>query len=247
MNGQRAGMFFSGQVLFRMFERVKNLTAPALLLVVLALATAAPATAGPTAVVRDCADDGFVETDRHSRKDLRQGRNRIPADLDAYSDCKSQIDAALARKPRPSAGASNAGDGPSGDNGTDGGGSRGSERDGVGAGVTGSGGSDGPPTAKEQRKDATSGRKRQLARADTESLLGDRKVNPGNAGAIAQTDTANGISLPLLLVIIALVLGLAGAAAVTLRRRNPELFAGTLGRIPFPRGLGSLSLRRRRR
>ena len=224
-----------------MFERVKNLTAPALLLVVAALCSAALATASPLAVVRDCAEDGFVETDRHSRKDLRQGRNRIRADLDAYSDCKAQIDEALdkPRKTGPAAGASSPGDGPPGS-----GGGSGGDRSGAGAGSTGS---DRPLTEEEQRDPAAAERKRQTARADTESLLGERKVNPGTAGAIDQADTANGISLPLLLAIIALVAALGAGAVLTLRRRNPELFAGTLGRFPFPRGLGSLSLRRRRR
>jgi len=216
-----------------MFERVTHLTAPALLLVVLALFTAAPAMATPDDVVRDCADNGFIETDRHSRKDLRQGRDRIPADLDAYSDCRAQIDEALNG---PRAGASGPGGFPGGD-GAGGGGSGG-----------GSGGSDAPLTAEEQQREAAAAeRERQLARADTESLLGDRNVDPGTAGAFEQADTANGIPLPLLLAIIALGLGLVAGAVVALRRRDPELFAGTLGRVPFPRGLGSLSPLRRRR
>ena len=220
--------------------RVTNITAPALLFVVLALFTAGPAMASPDDVVRDCADDGFVETDRHSRQDLRQGRNRIPADLDAYSDCKAQIDEAL-DKPRANASGSDGfpgGDGAGGGNTTGGSGST-NASDGSGAA-----GSDAPLTEEEA---AAAERKRQLARADTESLLGDRNVNPGTAGAFEQANTANGISLPLLLAIIALVLGLAAGAVVALRRRNPELFAGTLGRVPFPRGLGSIPPLRRRR
>lgn len=222
-----------------MIERVTHICAPALLLVVLALLTAAPAQAGPNAVVRDCADDGFVEVDRYSRKDLRQGRNRIPADLDAYSDCTAQINAAL-DKPRAGI-ASNQGGFPGGD-GTASGGVGGS------AGSGGSSGSDGAPlTAAEQRAADTAERKRQLARADTESLLGDRSVDPATAGAVDPADTASGVSLPLLLAIIALALGLAAGAALALRRGNPELFAGTIGRLPLPRSLGSLSPLRRRR
>ena len=230
-----------------MFERVLHLTAPALLLVALALFTAGPAMASPDDVVRDCADDGFVEIDRHSRSDLRQGRNRIPADLDAYSDCKAQIDEAL---DNPRAGVALNKDGFPGGDGTGRGGSGGDGSGGDGsAGGSGSGGSAGPdePSAEEeQRAAAAVERKRQLARKDTESLLGERNVKPGTAGALAPADTANGISLPLLLAIIALVLGLAAGVVVALGRRDPELFAGTLGRLPFLRGRDSPPPVRRR-
>ena len=225
-----------------MIERVTHITAPALLLVVLALFTAGPAMASPDDVVSDCADDGYVESNRHSREDLRRGRDRIPADLDAYSDCKAQIDEAL-DKPRANASGSDGFPGADGAGGAGGTGSGGDGSDGSGA----AGSSDAPLTEEEQREAAAAERKRQLARADTESLLGDRNVNPGTAGAFEQADTANGISLPLLLAIMALVIGLAAGAVVALRRRNPEFFAGTLGRVPFPRGLGSLSPLRRRR
>ncbi len=221
-----------------MFERVTHLTAPALLLVVLALFTAAPAMASPDDVVNDCADDGFVETKRHSRKHLRQGRDRIPADLDAYSDCTSQINAFL---DKPRAGSAVNRDGFSGGDGAGGGGS------GSASGGSGSAGSDGPLTGEEQRESAAVERKRRVARADTESLVGDRDVDPGTAGALEQADSANGISLPQLLVIIALALGLAAGAAAALRRRNPDLFAGALSRVPLPRRLGTLSPPRRRR
>jgi len=225
-------MFFSASGSFRMFERVLHLTAPALLLVALALFTAGPAMASPDDVVRDCADDGFVEIDRHSRNDLRQARNRIPADLDAYSDCKAQIDEAL---DNPRAGVALNKDGFPGGDGTGRGGSGGDGSAG-GSGSGGSAGPDEPSAEEEQRAAAAVERKRQLARKDTESLLGERNVKPGTAGALVQADTANGISLPLLLAIIALVLGLAAGVVVALGRRNPELFAGTLGRLPFLRG-----------
>lgn len=230
-----------------MFERVLHLTAPALLLVALALFTAGPAMASPNDVVRDCADDGFVELDRHSRSDLRQGRNRIPADLDAYSDCKAQIDEAL---DKPRAGVALNKDGFPGGDGTGGGGSggdgSGSDGSAGGSGSAGSAGPDEPSAEEEQRAAAAVERKRQLARKDTESLLGERNVKPGTAGALAPADTANGISLPLLLAIIALVLGLAAGVVVALGRRNPELFAGTLGRLPFLRGRDSPPPVRRR-
>ncbi len=221
-----------------MLERVKYISAPVLLLAVLALFAAAPAEAGPNAVVRDCADDGNVKTGRYSRKDLRQGKNRIPADLDAYSDCAAQIDAALDNPRAKIAGAGGGFPGAGGSAGT-GGGPGPEDINPVGSG---------PAAAAEQRGGAAAQRKRQLAaREDTESLLGDRTVDPATAGAFNRTDGASGISLPLLLAIIALALGLAAGSALALRLYKPELFAASLGRIGLPRGRGSLPQLRRRR
>lgn len=230
-----------------MFERVTHLSAPALLVVVLALSLSGPAYASPQAVVRDCADDGFVETDKYSRSELRRGRDQIPADLDAYSDCRAQINDALARRNGP--GARTAGNNPDGFPGGDGvGGSDGSGGGGGSGNGDASGVGSGEPLTEQERQEqaAATERKRQMARADTESLLGDRGVNPGVAGAFDRADTANGLSLPVLLALIALTLLLAAGALMAVRRRNPEFLAGTLGRVPFPRGLGSLPFRRRR-
>ena len=227
-----------------MLERLTYLGAPAPLLVVLALLTAAPAMASPDDVVRDCADDGFVETDRHSRSDLRRGKNRIPADLDAYSDCRSQIEEFLS-SPRPRADSAGNNRGFPGSDGTGGGG------DGTGAADAGMGSGSGSgargPLSEDEKQASTDAaeRKRQVARAETESLLGDRKVDPGTAGVFEKADTANGLSLPVLLALIALTMLLAAGALVAVRRRYPEFLARTLGRVPFPRGLGSISRRRR--
>ena len=104
---------------------------------------------------------------------------------------------------------------------------------------------DGDGVVSEEERGSAAGRKRELARAETEDLIGDRKVDPGTAGVFERADTSNGLSLPVLLSLIALTLLLAAGALVAIRRRNPEFLAGTLGRVA-PRGLGSLSLRRRR-
>ncbi len=225
-----------------MLKRLTYLGAPVPLVVVLALLTAAPAVASPDDVVRDCADDGNVETDRHSRSDLRKGKKRIPADLDAYSDCSAQIDAALS-KPRAGAAGKNRGFPGSDGTGDDASGAIADDEAG-----TGSGGNTGGSVSDDESQagaDAAE-RKRQVARAETESLLGDRKVDPGTAGLFEKADTANGLSLPVLLALIALTLLLAAGALVAVRRRRPNFLAGTLGRVPLPRGLGSISRFRRR-
>jgi len=218
-----------------MLQRVTHLSAPALLAVVLALSLSGPAYASPQAVVRDCADDGYVETDRYTASELRRGRDQIPADLDAYSDCRAQINDALASRNGP--GARSAGNG-SGFPGGDGAGGSG------GASGDASGDGSGAPLTEEERQEraAAAERKRQLARADTESLLGERSVDPGTAGAFERSDTAGGLSLPVLLALIALSLVLATGAVMAVRQRHPDLLAGTLRRVP---GRGSSPFRRR--
>lgn len=220
-----------------MIERVKYLCATALLLAVSALFTAGPVAASPNAVVRDCADDGSVKTGRYTRKDLREGKKRIPADLDAYSDCSAQIDAALDEPRAKIAGAGGGVPGGGGSAGT-GAGPGPEDIDPVGSGSA--------AAAVKKPTQADEQRKRQLARENTEGLVGDRTVDPGIAGAFDKGNEAGGLSLPLLLAIVALALGLAAGCALALRLYKPELYAGSIGRIPRPRGLGPLSQRRRR-
>ena len=224
-----------------MIERLTHLCAPTLLVVVLALLTAAPAVASPRDVVRDCADDGYVETGDHSRSDLRRGKDQIPADLNEYSDCTAQIEQFLSR-PRRAEAAGNSRGFP-GSDGTGGGTGPGASTD-----SSGSGGSADGRASEDEGGASTAGdkRKRQVARADTESLLGDRKVDPGATGVFEKADTANGLSLPVLLALLALTLLLVAGALAAVRRRHPEFLAGTLGRVPFSRGLGSISRRHRR-
>ncbi len=227
----------------RMLERLTHFSAPALLVVVLALLTAAPAVASPNEVVRDCADDGFVETEDHSRSDLRKGEDRIPADLDAYSDCRAQIDAFLSK---PQAGVAGNDRGFPGSDGTGGVGNGTGAAS--GSGGSGSAGAPAGPLPEGEGKEAVAAaeRTRQKAREATESLLGNRQVDPGTANVFEKADTANGLSLPVLLALIALTLLLAAGAVAAVRRRHPEFLTGTLRHVTSPRGLGSISLRRRR-
>lgn len=159
-----------------------------------ALALPAAAQADPDAVVRDCAADGSVDGN-YSDADKRAALKRIPADLDEYSDCRSLIAASI------------------------GGGSRGKKAGAIRDGGDGSGAA---AAARKRRKGnrsvAAKGR-----RAATEAALGDRIVDPKSAGALKASDTDNGISLPVLLALIALALLLAAGAVLALARRNGGL------------------------
>lgn len=202
-----------------MTRRVRHLVAPLLALAALSLVLPGSAAADPDAVVRDCAEDGFVDGN-YSDGDKRRALRRIPSDLDEYSDCRSVIGASI---DGPSAGASGA-DGSGDDEGASGGGGGGAAG-GDGARAQSEGGRrDAPETARD----------RELARAETESLLGDRGFDPRNAGAFEQADTSSGLPLPVLLALIALALLAAAGAFVALRRRRPA-FIDALRRDPQAR------------
>jgi hypothetical protein len=223
-----------------MFERVTHLFAPALLILALALISAAPAVASGDDVVRDCADNGYIDGE-YTNAEKRAALKRIPADLDAYSDCRSQIKSSMG----PSAGASGPGGFPAEDGGGDGGGGGGTGGSGGGSG-SGSGANDAGGASSDEGDAASGDSKRELARAETEALLGDRTMDPDTTGVFDRASTASGLPLPVLLALIALTLLLAAGAVVLGKRRNPELFAGALSRVPFPRGRGPLSFLRRR-
>jgi len=174
------------------------------------LAAPATAAASPSAVVRDCAEDGSVDGN-YSNDDKKAALGQIPADLDEYSDCRAVISASIKSK-RPSAKAT------SSDSGDD----------------SASADAAVPAKAKRRRAAARSVRKRKQARARTESLVADRSIAPAAAGAFDRTSTENGLSLPVLLALIALTLLLLGGAFFALTRRNPGLLAA-VRRVSLPR------------
>ncbi len=209
-----------------MIRRATHPFAPVAIFVALALMLPALAQASAADVIRDCAEDGAVDGD-YSNAELREAGRRLPADLDEYSDCRAAIRSKISNG--PTAGAAG---GPGLNGGVDGGGAAGSGRgsgDGSGDGSPGSGSNADGSSAGSA---AESARKRELARADTESLLGDRSVDPAAAGAFDEEGTANGLPLPVLLAIIALVLLAMAGALYTLRKRRPALVEGALRRVP---------------
>ena len=184
--------------------RVRHLVA--LCVAFAALALPAAAQADPDAVVRDCAEDGTVDG-KHSDADKRAALDRIPADLDEYSDCRSEIAASIGGSPK--AGAS------------------GNDRDGAGAG--------GSAAAKAERakKRKVRAERRKKERETTELALGDRKPDPRNPDVFNASDTSNGLSTAVLLALIALGLLGAAALAMALGRRNGGL-AAMLRRVSLP-------------
>ena len=180
--------------------------------------------------MRDCAEDGSLDGE-YSNEELRDGERRVPADLDAYSDCSAQMRAAMG----PSVGASS-NDRDDDDSGASdaGGSTSGGSDDGSGAGAgSGSGAGDGSSNGDADDAEAKDAR-RQLARADTEQELGDRAFDPRSGAAVNSGDTSNGLPLPVLGALLALTLLLAAGAAFAVHRRNPA-FMGALRRVPRPR------------
>jgi hypothetical protein len=181
----------------------------ALVALLAAMAVPVTAAASPSAVVRDCAEDGSVDGD-YSNEDKKAALGQIPADLDEYSDCRSVIAASI-RSKGPSAGIASVASGAGG-------------------------GGDAAPTRAKRRRAAAQRRvrKRAAARRRTEELIADRSLTPATAGVFDRTDTANGMPLPVLLALIALTLLLLGSAFVALARRNPGMMAA-IRRVPLPR------------
>lgn len=171
-----------------------------------ALALPAVVQADPDAVVRDCAADGSVDGN-HSDADKKAALDRIPADLDEYSDCRSAIAASIKG---PKAGASSR---------------RRGDEGGAGAAT---------PEAQAARAKKRKARARRLKeREQTEVALGNRRADPKDPAVFEASNTSNGLPTPVLLALIAL--GLLGAAGgvIALGRHNGR-FAATLRRVSLP-------------
>jgi hypothetical protein len=182
---------------------LRHFIAPVFLIAVLAFP--ALAHASPDDVLRDCNADESID-EKHSDADKRAALKKMPGEMKEYTDCEQVIAASIGKR---TGGANSSGPG-------------------------GSGGSFDPDTngdgvVSPAERDAANKRKRQLAQADTERQLGDRQTDPLKAGAV-DSDTANGLSLPAILALLALLLLTLGAGLYVLWRRNPEL----LRRVPLP-------------
>ena len=189
-----------------MTRRVRQLIS----LVAATAALCAPAAAwgSPDAVIQDCASDGSLDGS-YSDADKRAALGQLGAELQEYSDCRSVIGASIG-------GGSSA----RGSSSSDGGGND-------------SAASAGNARKRRGAKDAKSRDQADKRRA-TEVALGGRGIEPDEPGALDSEDTANGISTPALLALIAL--GLMGAAGLLflLSKRSPRV-ADAFRRVSFAR------------
>lgn len=202
-----------------MTSRVRQLIAPAMIF--MALALPGMAQASPIAVLRDCAGDETLDG-HYSKKDLVAALRQLPADNAEYGICEALIKAALLPK-RPKAGASSSpgiGGGGSGDGGS-----------GLSADTNGDGKVSSAEKAAAARTEVAL--RRAGDRKRTENALGDPKTDPAQVGAIDAGNTSNGLPLPVILAVAALALLAAAAATLLLGRRYPGM-AQTLRRVPLP-------------
>jgi hypothetical protein len=174
---------------------------PKLLLVLALAALVAPAAASATSpikIIRDCNDDGKLDG-HYSNEDLKRAADKIPSDLDEYSNCREVINGAIT-------------------GGSDKGGGRGSE----------GGDPNSPPEQAARANDAKTLDKIEKggSGAPKPSIdVGGETVKPsGSTGLYDNVATsANGMPTSLLIALIAIALLAAGGAAYALRDRLPAL------------------------
>jgi hypothetical protein len=171
------------------------------------LALPAGATANP---VMDCARDGDLDK-QYSNAELRQGLDRIPGDLDEYSNCREVLAGAISSGSdkggnRPSAGADGSPVAP------DEQAARNQDNADL-AGITGNP-EDNPPSVE----------------------VGGERVEPGSNGLFDLASASNDLPVPLLVALIALALLAVIGGLVALRERVPALARiPLLSKIPTPR------------
>jgi hypothetical protein len=182
------------------------------LAVLVVLALPSFATANP---IMDCARDGDLDK-TYSNAELRKALDRIPGDLDEYSNCREIIAGAFS-------------------GGSDKGGSRPT------AGADGS-----PVSADEQAArnkdtaDLASITERPEDNPPSVEVGGER-VEPGSNGLFDLASASNDLPVPLLVALIALALVAVIGGLVALRERIPALGRIPLlskiptPRVPFPR------------
>lgn len=191
---------------------IRHLIASIASLAVLALAPAAAAS--PDAVLRACLNEGSLQG--FSDADKQAALNQLAADQDEYSDCRSVIGASIGSK-KASATASSAGPG-------------------VNREVADTEKRDSREARKvaARKKQQAEVAERQRIRKVRERRLGERAVDPRDAGVFKAANTANGMPLPLVLAVIALGLLTLAGGTLALWRRNPR-FAGAVRRVTPPR------------
>jgi hypothetical protein len=182
----------------------------------IALAAPAAAQASGFDVIRDCARDGRLDGN-YSNAELKEARDNLPSDLDEYSDCREVINNAIT-----------------------GGSDRGGGRDG-GSGAGGAGGGSGPDGKAERARDEAALDALTDRRGKPSVNVAGIRAEPGGNGLFDLASAANGLPLPLLLALIAVLLFSAGGGLAALSRRFPWLAERipllskiSLPRVPLP-------------
>jgi hypothetical protein len=186
---------------------IRAVTSLVALAVLALLALPGSAMANP---VIDCARDGDLDK-RYSNAELRRAIDRIPGDLDEYSNCREILSGAIT-------------------SGSDKGGGRPT------VGAEGS-----PPPAEEQAARTQDTEDLAAITADPEKSppsvkVGDEEVEPGSNGLFDLASASNDLPVPLLLALIALALVALIGGLVAMRERIPALARiPLLSKIPTPR------------
>ena len=188
--------------------RLRIASALALLLV---LAVPGLAHASGSAVIKDCADGSIDKS--YSQKDYADALANLPADLDEYTDCRSQIQ----RKQLGGGGGTTSGGGGTGAGGAAVGGATGTGGGTGGNGDTGTGGGG----ATDPLAGATDSERAALAKAVESGAapvqLDGRPIHPGELGG-ARSSGLGELPAPLLALLVLLALGGLGAAGFGTRR-----------------------------
>ena len=183
-----------------------------LVLAVLAL-LALPGSAMAQSPIADCSDDGVLDKP-WSNSELRDAIDKLPTDLDEYSNCREVLTNAIT-------------------SGSDRGGNR---------PTLGADGSPLPP--EEQAARATDNEDLAAITADPEKSppsvkVGDEEVEPGSNGLFDLASASNDLPVPLLVALIALALVTLIGGLVAMRERIPALsripLLSKIPRVPFPR------------
>ncbi len=189
--------------------RLRIATALALLL---ALAAPGLAHASTEALFKDCAD-GSLDS-RYSQKDYAQAIANLPADLDEYSDCRSQI-----QRARLGGGKSSNSGGGGGTNSGGGGGIGTGPGDSTGGG-TGDTGTPSPATVNPLDTATPAERasfEKAITAGDAPVEVDGRPIDPGALGG-AKTNGVADLPAPLLAILALLAIGGLSAAGFGTRR-----------------------------
>jgi hypothetical protein len=156
-----------------------------------------PATAGASgrSVVRDCTDNGRIDS-RHSQSDYKSALSSLPSDVDEYTDCRQIIEQAKRRD--ASSSSSSGGSGGSGGGG------------GFSGGAGGFGGFDSATPAPASNIPASPSENNALAQAGTQGgapvAVAGEPITPGGTG-ITEAAFRHDVPGPLLALLVLLGLG----------------------------------------